>query len=187
MWNRSQKEQPVIQTLIFTLQIVRQLNFDRKSDVQIDKKRKLCGKFWSSAQFVRLTRKKTQWNKSPTKMSTFWSGFYFTGFFFWSVGQIVHWIKICHTTSVSCQFEHLTSGQNSAVLQSVMWKWGFVLQVVLFEIDFTFFTQIYMFCQLISWTNWVNSGKFMDNCWISCQVMADIENFYDDLIIINLY
>ena len=27
----------------------------------------------------------------------------------------------------------------------------------------------------------------MDNCRILCQVMADMENFYDDLIIINLY
>ena len=27
----------------------------------------------------------------------------------------------------------------------------------------------------------------MDNCLISCQVMANIENFYDDFIIINLY
>ena len=39
----------------------------------------------------------------------------------------------------------------------------------------------------ISWTNWVNSGKCMDNCWISCQVMADMNKVYDDLIIINLY
>ena len=31
-----------------------------------------------------------------------------------------------------------------------------------------------------------NSGKFMDNCWISCQVMDDMEKFYDDLMIINL-
>ena len=46
-----------------------------------------------------------------------------------------------------------------------------------------FFTQI---CQFISWTNWVNSGKFMDNCWILCQVMADMKKVYDDLIIINL-
>ena len=44
-----------------------------------------------------------------------------------------------------------------------------------------------MFCQFISWTNWVNSGKFMDNCWISCQVMADMKKVCDDLIIINLY
>ena len=27
----------------------------------------------------------------------------------------------------------------------------------------------------------------MDNCWISCQVMADLKIIYDDLIIINLY
>ena len=52
-----------------------------------------------------------------------------------------------------------------------------------------FFTQIDMelFCQFITWTNWVNSGKFMDNCWLSCQVMADMENLYNDLIILNLY
>ena len=33
----------------------------------------------------------------------------------------------------------------------------------------------------------INSGKFMDHCWISCQVMADMKKVYDDLIIINLY
>ena len=27
----------------------------------------------------------------------------------------------------------------------------------------------------------------MDNCWISCQVMADMKKVYDDIIIINLY
>ena len=27
----------------------------------------------------------------------------------------------------------------------------------------------------------------MDNCWVSCQVMADMKFFYDDPIIINLY
>ena len=27
----------------------------------------------------------------------------------------------------------------------------------------------------------------MDNCCISCQVMADMKKVYDDLIIINLY
>ena len=43
-----------------------------------------------------------------------------------------------------------------------------------------------LFCQFISWTNWVYSGKFLDNCWISCQVMADMEIFYNDLIIITL-
>ena len=30
-------------------------------------------------------------------------------------------------------------------------------------------------------------GKFMDNCWISCQVMADMKKVYNDLIITNLY
>ena len=27
----------------------------------------------------------------------------------------------------------------------------------------------------------------MDTCWISCQVMADMKIFYDNLIIVNLY
>ena len=63
------------------------------------------------------------------------------------------------------------------------------VQVILFEIDCAiFYTNLHeLFCQFISWTNWVNSGKFMDNCWISCQVMADMKKVYDDLIIINLY
>ena len=64
-----------------------------------------------------------------------------------------------------------------------------VLQVILFEIDCAiFYTNLHeLFCQFISWTSWVNSGKFMDNCWISCQVMADMKKVYDNLIIINLY
>ena len=44
-----------------------------------------------------------------------------------------------------------------------------------------------LFCHFISWTNWVISGKFMDNCRISCQVMDGMKKVYDDLIIINLY
>ena len=45
------------------------------------------------------------------------------------------------------------------------------VQVILFETDCTiFYTNLHvLFCQFISWTNWVNSGKFMDNCWILCQ------------------
>ena len=27
----------------------------------------------------------------------------------------------------------------------------------------------------------------MDNCWMSCQVVADMKKVYNDLIIINLY
>ena len=64
-----------------------------------------------------------------------------------------------------------------------------LIQVILFEIDCAiFYTNLHeLFCQFISWTNWVNYGKFMDNCWISCLVMADMKKVYDDLIIINLY
>ena len=62
------------------------------------------------------------------------------------------------------------------------------VQVILFEIDWAIFCENLheLFCQFISWTNYVNSGKFMDNCWISCQVMADMKKVYDHLIIINL-
>ena len=64
-----------------------------------------------------------------------------------------------------------------------------IIQVILFEIDCAiFYTNLHeLFCQFISWTNWINSGNFMDNCWMPCQVMADMEKFYDDFIIINLY
>ena len=47
-----------------------------------------------------------------------------------------------------------------------------------------FFTWIV--CQFISWSKG-KIGKFMDNSWISCQVMADVKKVYDDLININLY
>ena len=51
-----------------------------------------------------------------------------------------------------------------------------------------FFTNLQeLFFQFISWTNWVNSGKFMGNSWISCQVMADMEKNCDNFITINLY
>ena len=72
---------------------------------------------------------------------------------------------------------------------SFNWQYQLMVQVILFEIDCAIFkTNLHeLFCQFISWTNWVNSGKFMDNCWMSCQVMADMEKFYDDLIIADLY
>ena len=53
----------------------------------------------------------------------------------------------------------------------VQQHWTLLLQVILFEIDCTIFYTIF-FCQFITWTNWVNPGKFMDNCWLSCQAMA---------------
>ena len=64
------------------------------------------------------------------------------------------------------------------------------VQIILFEIVdcAIFYTDLHeLFCQFISWTNWVNSGKFMGNCWISCHVMADMKTVNNYLIIINLY
>ena len=44
-----------------------------------------------------------------------------------------------------------------------------------------FYTKLHeLFCKCISWTNSVNSGKSMDNYWISCQVMADMKKVYDN-------
>ena len=65
----------------------------------------------------------------------------------------------------------------------------YLLQAILFAIDCTIFhTNLHeLFCLFISWTNRVHSGKFMDNWWISCQLMVDMEHFYDNLIIVNLY
>ena len=90
------------------------------------------------------------------------------------------------------------------------------VQVILFEIDWAIsHTNLHeLFC-FISWTNWVNSAKFMDNFWILCHFVSCglcipfqksqpqqpiilqkiaqhpmhvfMENIYDDLIIINLY
>ena len=74
-----------------------------------------------------------------------------------------------------------------------IFKWHqtafFYVLVILFEIDCAiFYTNLQeLICQFISSTNWVNSGKFMDNCWISCQVMVDMKKVYNNLIIINLY
>ena len=66
--------------------------------------------------------------------------------------------------------------------KSVYYRLFFMRSIALFLHKFT-----WIVLQFISWTNWVNSGTFMDNCWISCQVMADMEKYYNDLIIINLY
>ena len=69
-----------------------------------------------------------------------------------------------------------------ALIKTLGW-----VKVILFEIDCAiFYTNLHeLFCQFINWTNWVNSGKFMDNCWISCQVMADMKKVYDYLIILT--
>ena len=60
-----------------------------------------------------------------------------------------------------------------------------IVQVILFEVTCAiFYTNLHeLFCQFISWSNLVNSGKFMDNGWISCQVLADMKKVYDNLII----
>ena len=67
----------------------------------------------------------------------------------------------------------------STAVHRVKTQFGEKFSEEVFEIDWrNFYTNLLeLFCQCISWTNWVNSGKFMDNCWISCQVMADMKKF----------
>ena len=67
--------------------------------------------------------------------------------------------------------------------QVILW----ILQVILFEIDWAIFYANLHELSVHDWTNWVTSGKFMDIWWILCQVMADLKKVYDDLIIISLY
>ena len=57
---------------------------------------------------------------------------------------------------------------------------------------YSFWDRLHNFLQKFTWivlsVHKLNKlGKFMDNCWISCKVMADMKKVYDDLIIINLY
>ena len=108
-------------------------------------------------------------------------------------GGVLHWLN----TKLRCRRQ----GRGKYVMGKVLYEYDTpspsevtnrkteYVQVILFEIDCAiFYTNLpELFCQLVSWKNWVNSGKFMDNCWISCQVMADVEKIYYDLIIINLH
>ena len=79
----------------------------------------------------------------------------------------------------------MTNGKNFATLSTGQHS----IQVILFEIDCAiFYTNFHeLFRQFISWTEFGNSGKSSDNFWMSYQVMANMEKFYGDLIIINLY
>ena len=85
-------------------------------------------------------------------------------------------------------FDHYTMGYNSfwCVIPFSTYLCIYGFGEIFPSLDL-FYTNLHeLFCQFISWTNWVNSGKFMDNCWKSCQVMADMKKVYDDLIIIKL-
>ena len=70
-----------------------------------------------------------------------------------------------------------TSEDKEIVYSPVTLAFAYDIQVILFEVDCAIsYTDLHeLFCQFISCTNGVNSGKFMDNCWISCQVMADMK------------
>ena len=80
--------------------------------------------------------------------------------------------------AINC-FSHTHSCSHIALLSilSLMFQRVELIQVILLEIDCTiFYTNLHeLFCQFISWTNMVNSDKFIDNWWISFQVMADMK------------
>ena len=89
--------------------------------------------------------------------------------------------------AMGLEVAEITSEEERIALQEMTSR--FWVQVILFEIDCAiFYTNLHkLFCHLISWTSWVNSGELMNNCWISCQVRADMKKVYNNLIIINLY
>ena len=65
-------------------------------------------------------------------------------------------------------------------------------QICDYATDYSFWDQLRKFLHKFTWivlsVHKLNKlGKFMDNCWISCQVIADMKKVYDDLTIINLY
>ena len=91
--------------------------------------------------------------------------------------------------ALACVAQLWHNGSRSILTEP--WHVFLLIQVILFEIDCAiFYTTLHeLFCQFISWTNLVNFCKFqfLNNCWISCQVMDGMEIFYDDLIIVNLH
>ena len=117
---------------------------------------------------------------------------------FWSAINcfFMHWTKkltlvMMITTYFSSFFYHDSSNENRYrlfLLRSTHCFASLLKQMYDYCSDYAIFSKNVhkLFCQLISWTNWVNSGKFMDNCWISCQVMADMKKIYEDLITNNL-
>ena len=82
-----------------------------------------------------------------TLENKFWTNF---SFFFFTFRATLHYIYI----RISSPWPNF----------QVSFFW---LQVILFEIDCANFYKnlLELFCQFISWTNLVNSGKFMDNYW----------------------
>ena len=80
------------------------------------------------------------------------------------------WVRNFSFLTYSCKFVHpcYYSSMHRKVAKSTgytFWDWLY-----------NFYTDLHdLFCQYINWTNQVNSGKFMDNYWISCQVMADMK------------
>ena len=88
----------------------------------------------------------------------------------------------------------MTFFHNKIVLQCTVFESqaaspGDLIQVILFEIDcLIFYTYLHeLFCQFISWTNWVNSDKFMDKLLNIMSSYGWYEKVYGNLIIINLY
>ena len=114
----------------------------------------------------------------------------------WQFCQYIpSWLFLCPVWIFLKIFKETTTATGSTFTHRVfemVWESESVQNVNTYRLFFlrSFYTNLpELFCQFISWTNWVNSGKSMYNCWISCQVMADndMEKIYDNLIIINLY
>ena len=116
------------------------------------------GADWKIRKNARLSHK--SWDSWAIMLSQLW--------LHWGLAREKKWHIF---SSAFCSCTHIGVWSNFCA------KTVGAVQVILFEIDCTIvYTNLHeLFCQFISWTNWVNSRKFMDNCWISCQFMADIK------------
>ena len=103
-----------------------------------------------------------------------------------TIGELIYTCKMIQP-GIFSRFDqpvHFSIDSNWVLGYSILdskWK-KFDFQIVFYYFYwhpyrlFFLYTNLHeLFFQFISWTNWVNSGKFMDNCWISCLVMADIK------------
>ena len=93
-----------------------------------------------------------------------------------TMGQISLWSRICIFVNLVICVHNFSFNQRLRV-KKISREVVSLVQVILFEIECAiFYTNLHeLFSQFMRLTVWVNFGKFMDNCWISGQGMADME------------
>ena len=111
--------------------------------------------------------------------------FLLKGSILWGAAQAVN---VLH----QCPVEYLHNGARILWSRIHMYRLNLLTSFVLFfytnfhKLSVHKLTQGHLSVAVLVWTNWVNSFKFMDNCWLSCKVMAGMKKVYDSVIIFNL-